>query len=72
MNMKQEPTLVDDYVKRHKRAGMKREHILAHEEFQTMSDGNRMLVMHHLDPEYRKMKPKDRWKLICDVPRPPT
>jgi hypothetical protein len=70
--MKKEPTVVDAYVKRHKLAGMKRHHILNHDEFQSMRDGDRMLVMHQMDPEYRKMKPKDRWKLICDAPRPPT
>jgi hypothetical protein len=50
---------------------MQRDDILAHEEFQVMRDGDGMLVMHHMDPGYRKLKPKDRWKLICEAPRPP-
>jgi len=65
------PSNASEYLQKHGDSGMKRQHILQHPEFHSLRDGEQMLVLHHMDPKYRKMKPADRWKMIKDVPRPP-
>jgi hypothetical protein len=46
--------------------------VLTDPDFHALPDIERLKVLYHLDPEYRRLHPSERWKVIKLAPLTPT
>jgi hypothetical protein len=46
-------------------------HILKDPEFHALPEIERLKVLYEVDPEYRKLHPRERWKATTMIPTPP-
>lgn len=45
--------------------------VLRDPDFHALSEIERLKVLYKIDPDYRKMHPKERWKVVNMIPKPP-
>ena len=50
---------------------MKPEDVLRDPDFHSLVDIERLKVLWKCDPEYRRLHPKERWKVITSLPKLP-
>jgi hypothetical protein len=50
---------------------MKRDDYLRDPEFHSLVEIERLKLLWKADPEYRRLTPKERWKVVCNLPKLP-
>lgn len=50
---------------------MKASDVLTDPDFHALSEIERLKVLYHIDPDYRKLHPRERWKTVNMIPKPP-
>ena len=51
---------------------MKLKQVFTDPDFHALPHIERLKVLYKLDPEYRKLHPVERWKVVTSIPTPPT
>jgi len=46
--------------------------VLTDPDFHQLPDFEKLKVLYTIDPEYRKLNPRERWKVVNMVPKSPT
>lgn len=46
--------------------------VLTDPDFHALPDIERLKVLYTIDPDYRRLHPQERWKVIKMIPRPPS
>jgi hypothetical protein len=46
-------------------------YVLRDPKFHALPDIDRLKVLYEIDPEYRKLHPEERWKVVHMIPTPP-
>lgn len=45
--------------------------VLTDSDFHALPEIERLKVLYRIDPEYRRLHPRERWKVACSIPTPP-